>query len=690
MKINTPSVAMCLAVFAVAFFIIGCNNTPTTPTPSDLWEKSGHADATAAAFSHWDKEIPPEIPAACAKCHSETGFLDFVGADGTDTGVVNSFTPTGTVVSCVVCHVENTGPSLRNVTSVDFPSGVTIANLSHEAICMTCHQGVASSKTVKNLLEASNVRDDDTISEDLHFIDGHYMAAGAIQYGTLVQGGYEYDNKSYDAKFDHAGSGLNTCSDCHNSHSLKIKFESCGLCHKGIGSEDDLKSIRYNGSMVDYDGDGNITEGMYYEVRGMQGILYRAIQAYCRELTGTAIVYDSHSDPFFFIDKNGNGVADKKEKHQDNAYNAWTGRLIKAAYNYHFSMGDAGAFAHNGKYVIELLFDSINDLNWKLTAPIMTGDMHRTDGAHLNGSAKAFRTWDEPGVVPANCSKCHSTEGLPKFLANGGTYEEPISNGFACSTCHKMDFSGLREVDDVTLSSGIHVTMADSSNLCIHCHQAIQSKTSLDNILAKGVAPYTFVDIHYAVDAIFFGTEAKGLYEYSGKTYTGKLSFPLEHSGKYETCVQCHMISSHDTSDMDCAMCHANGMVGFRPNGVPDYDGDGNTSEGLKDEIEGLKNLLYYRIQSYAKGNIAKPIVYANTKPYFFNDINGDGFATADETIYSNEYKDFDAELLKAAYNYHACQKEPAAYVHNALYVAQILVDSIESLMGDVSPFTWR
>jgi hypothetical protein len=44
------------------------------------------------------------------------------------------------------------------------------------------------------------------------------------------------------------------------------------------------------------------------------------------------------------------------------AYPNWTARLLKAAYNYQVSIKDPGAFAHGNKYIVQLLYDSIEDL----------------------------------------------------------------------------------------------------------------------------------------------------------------------------------------------------------------------------------------------------------------------------------------------------------------------------------------
>src|SRR6185436_14928761 len=53
------------------------------------WQSSGHADASAEAFVHWDEESPAEVPVECAKCHSTPGYQDFIGADGSAAGEVD-------------------------------------------------------------------------------------------------------------------------------------------------------------------------------------------------------------------------------------------------------------------------------------------------------------------------------------------------------------------------------------------------------------------------------------------------------------------------------------------------------------------------------------------------------------------------------------------------------------------------
>ncbi len=322
-----------------------------------LWAGSGHADAESEAFRHWDEDDPPEVSPACAKCHSSYGYLDFLGADGTAAGVVDNAAAVDSVIDCATCHNEATA----SLTSVVMPSGVELTGLGAEARCMQCHQGRESTVSVNEYVAAAGVADEDTVSEDLGFRNVHYFAAGATLYGGQAMGGYQYDGKTYDAKFAHV-EGIDTCVDCHNAHSLEVEVDLCSTCHAGVSGQEDLADIRLQGSGADFDGDGDLSEGIAHEIEGLQELLYGAIQAYAADVVGTPVVYDSHSYPYFFGDPNGNGEVDPGEAIYPNRYNAWTPRLLRAAYNYQYAAKDPGGFAHNGKYIIQVLYDSLEDI----------------------------------------------------------------------------------------------------------------------------------------------------------------------------------------------------------------------------------------------------------------------------------------------------------------------------------------
>jgi len=696
----------------------------------DLWLTSGHADADAEAFTHWDED--GEIPVYCAKCHSTEGFVDFI-----EDGVVNSPVSPGGSVECEVCHTDPENGVVRDHSSVVFPSGELVENLGPEAICMECHQGRASKDSVDDAISEAGVDNEDMVSYDLGFLNIHYFAAAATQFGTVAQGGYEYDDKSYDARFSHV-IGYNACITCHNSHSLKINISNCNTCHTGIS---DPKDIRFYGSFVDYDGDGNMVEGVYYEIKALKAKLYNGIKKYGKNVAGFPIVYDSDSYPYFFYDINGNGEPDENEINYGNRYTFFTPRLLKAAYNYQVAQKDPAGFAHGGKYLIQLIYDSISDLNEALTNPIPLASLHRTDEGHFDGSSEAWRHWDEDGEVSSSCAKCHSAEGLPDFLESGqmgsvwsyfrlGEEQLPnslqnseseaaeISNGMLCTTCHTTP-PGLRVVGSVEFPSGAVKDIGDSSNLCLNCHQGRASKYSVTQALTEE-GPYGFINIHYyPAAAVQYGSEVSGGFEYSGKLYKGQNLF-LNHDDKLDTCVECHMGSEtkgqedipatdryHNVmspNPADCVNCHGQDISqpnpgadpsqfkfsGIRPGNMPDFDADGDLWESLKDEIHGLEVQLYNQIQSYARNVIGVPIIYdSHSYPYFFIDTNGNGQVDPGENIYPNQYSSFNGKLLKAAYNYQVSKKEPNGFIHNVRYVAQLLVDSIVDLGGN-QKFGWR
>ena len=167
--------------------------------------------------------------------------------------------PIGTVVDCVACHNDVTLVK----DSVTMPSGLVISGLGDESRCMECHQGRESKVSVDQAIADAAVADDDTPSEQLGFKNIHYFAAAATKYGTLAKGGYEYDGKAYDGMFAHV-EGFTTCIDCHNSHTLEVKVEECKGCHEDVTTVEDLKNVRMAGSEVDYNGNGDIEEGIYY------------------------------------------------------------------------------------------------------------------------------------------------------------------------------------------------------------------------------------------------------------------------------------------------------------------------------------------------------------------------------------------------------------------------------------------
>lgn len=708
------AVVTILALLLGAFAVASAQDVKPPEIPFlKEWQASPHNDAKSVAFTYWDKTETKQVPVACAKCHSTTGYLDFLGVDGSEAGKVDKPAAIGTTVTCVACH--NTATVAK--TSVLFPSGIEIKDLGDEARCMECHQGRQSKVSVdKQIFETFKLTEKDldtvvkpivdttrNVTTTFGFLNIHYYAAAATQYGTLAKGGYEYAGKSYDGKFEHPAP-YNTCVGCHNPHTLQLDLKECATCHEGVAKVEDLAKIRMAGSLMDYDGDGDAKEGIGAELAGLKEKLGTAIKAYAKEVAKADIVYNPAAFPYWFGDANANGKFDEGEK----PYASWTPRLLMAAYNYQVASKDPGGFAHNAKYVIQLTYDSIADLNTKIAKPVDISKAQRNDAGHFDGTAVAFRYWDNSGVVPAQCAKCHAAEGLPQFLANNGTVAiagpsvltvgitgAKPSNGLACETCHNdLTKYTLYPVTTVPFPSGKSVTFSTekddkgnlkpvADNLCLECHQGRQSTAALNNRIGKAdddkvpERKLSFANVHYfAAGASLFGNDAMVAYQYDGKEYVGRFM----HAPGFDTCTACHNTHELELNFAKCTTCHAGakapGDIRFSST---DYDGDKDTKEGIKAEILALEAKLWTAMQAYAKKVAEVPILYDPVAfPYFFADKNDNGKKDEGEGAYT----EWTPRLLKAAYNYQYVQKDPGIYAHNPKYAVQILYDSLESLNG--------
>ena len=94
---------------------------------------------------------------------------------------------------------------------------------------------------------------------------------------------------------------------------------------------------------------GATAEGLNGEIETLQNRLVAGMKIYALATEGV--------DPIEYVDgrfQDGDGEA----------YATWTPRLSKAAYNYQYSTLNQGGYAHNGKYLIQLLLDSMEDLGF--------------------------------------------------------------------------------------------------------------------------------------------------------------------------------------------------------------------------------------------------------------------------------------------------------------------------------------
>jgi hypothetical protein len=316
------------------------------------WLGAGHADHHSRSFTYWNEA--GEVPVACAACHSEPGFIDWLGADGSTAGVVDHPAAINAPIGCAACHTA----AAHALDAVTFPSGETLDDLGPNAVCTVCHAGRQSGDAVA---AAVGGHDPDTVMPEQGFINIHYGAAAAVMQGAGVRGGYQYPGRSYAGRFDHVPSA-NTCTACHDAHSTRVEVEGCLTCHRGV---EDIRAIRTRHG--DFDGDGDATGGIHAEIRGLHGQLYAAIRAYAADVSGAPIAYSAAGFPYFFNDPEGTGEIAAEQAVAANRYQNWTPRLLQAAYNYQAVAKDPGGYVHNPTYLLQLLYDSLDSLSERVT-----------------------------------------------------------------------------------------------------------------------------------------------------------------------------------------------------------------------------------------------------------------------------------------------------------------------------------
>ena len=148
------ALAAFMAVYHPGPTLAQAQPTPVIPN-LDAWSKPPRMlTQKQKPSTDWnDTTDDKSVPVACARCHSTTGYQDFLGADGSAVGTVEKPVPVGETIECVACHNAATAV----LTSVTFPSGLEVKGLGPEARCMECHQGAASKKSVDEAIDKAGL-----------------------------------------------------------------------------------------------------------------------------------------------------------------------------------------------------------------------------------------------------------------------------------------------------------------------------------------------------------------------------------------------------------------------------------------------------------------------------------------------------------------------------------------------------
>jgi hypothetical protein len=325
---------------------------------------------------------------ACFKCHN--GLTSLAYQDSVQGTPLAPVVFGDATVTCITCHDphkdapgnrKNTrkpvvmttySAAVTGAASLKFSGNVFLDNTpvpaatGNETICVFCHQGRESGFTlfIRRLAPGRTVTGS--------FLNEHYLGTGGMLWGRNA---FEYGGKQYGQNAAHQQANCNSCHMTQSGrndlggHSWKIfaadgavNNVSCNAssCHNGRvpatkAGLDAFRDTVFDPSN-DYDGDGNITEGIPEEVRDLCLQLRDLLQS-------NGVFYNDLAYPYFF------------QANLTSAFTAWTPAKLKAAFNLQYvikglpsaaatqvGQPNPSAATHNHRYIIQLLRDSYDDL----------------------------------------------------------------------------------------------------------------------------------------------------------------------------------------------------------------------------------------------------------------------------------------------------------------------------------------
>jgi hypothetical protein len=366
------------------------------------WAKSGHGDGFAEPWNHWNGDA--SISSSCARCHSAYGYrqladssdpvtgippytLNAAGTNPTFTAVTTQSNVYPKVLNCEGCHEPNGGGmtlyEAGKLQQVAFPSGAlkTLGNSSN--LCIQCHQGRESGKSIPSCSATTG---------NCSVPSEHYLPEAATFFGTEVTAGYEYSPKLYAGKEPfsaHRQIGKQDCMGCHinkkagyevkKEHDFMPQHEECGDCHwdADLFAIDDFEDIGrpFGYPNVDYDGDG-VGESFRAEMDGLMDELVLALNVYAKSVGRPALIFVDGQTSLSIAtcypqDASCTDYAATTEPPTPYAVRGGVSnydlRMVKAAYNWNAAR-DRAAAIHNYKYIMQTMYDSIEDMDPTLVA----------------------------------------------------------------------------------------------------------------------------------------------------------------------------------------------------------------------------------------------------------------------------------------------------------------------------------
>lgn len=389
---------------------------------------------------------------SCQRCHTSTGFKNYA-----TTKVSGVWTPSAYVAAnndfshlsgwskingtytvsgqnellyCWACHKDNAG-GLNNpgaITDLGYGSKINgtakvfaHSDLGSSNVCALCHSARGNMFKLDTNGVMSKLAPTATVSTGTA-TKTHYASAGATIYHATTRIGYEYigltvdgsnnplPNPNYADPENYAHNKLGgaltgnvtdgPCVTCHMggaNHTYDV-FESSVLekddpetlgvneagtcnavaCHNNLWSEDVIEAYA--------DEYANALEAL-------KDAIYRKTGGTATGIgTGTGILF-STSYPYFYVDKNNNGVLDGTDISSPATINWGKMGTFGAAHNLNYLLHEPGAFAHNSKYAKRLVFDSIYWCFNGDTTNMATGTIDLSTGILVTGGYPDAAAW---------------------------------------------------------------------------------------------------------------------------------------------------------------------------------------------------------------------------------------------------------------------------------------------------------
>jgi hypothetical protein len=305
-----------------------CHSGEHHPYSTD-WDQSPHA------FDALDEHTAHGAPtrAACAVCHSGSGFIAATGTS--ETIVFNAEDPVN--VSCAACHDPHSNENPAMIRTLAPVNAVAANGVSAELkaagtgqLCVQCHRARSSADTQ---IDAGYIRWGTHSSPQGDFLAGTIgyedMAPG-FQFGGKMRGHYMIENSCASCHME-----ANPYPQARTGHTFAPTTSSCKSCHGEIADFNDLMA---NG---DYDGDGAV-EGFKSEIEGLMNTL--ASELHAAGLTDTVGVTAA-------LTATNGDTSDLAIK------------LRKGGWNYTLVENDGSMGIHNPTYAVQILQQSILFLN---------------------------------------------------------------------------------------------------------------------------------------------------------------------------------------------------------------------------------------------------------------------------------------------------------------------------------------